>query len=171
MKGLYTPSGIKVKGKVLTDPWVAPWRAGETVGWAYHDSALNLTLPPKEFTPISVKTAAEVAALGLEQIALEAFIVSHPEVYCRCYVNDTLVCSPIGCCPMLAHALGTTGSDPLYCHVYDTAGDNYGVVCKYRKDLGRGLSFSHGLYNDTDVPQTLRIFLITYYRKITLGGE
>jgi hypothetical protein len=167
---LYT-SGINVKDKVLTDPWVAPLRHEETIGWAYHDFGLNVNLPPNSFTPLSEKTAEEVAALGLEQIALEVYIVSHPEVYCRCYINGILVCSPIGCCPMLANLIGTTSADPVYCHIYDTTGHNYGVVCKYRKDLGHGLSFSHGLYNSTAVAQVARVFLITYYRKIVFRGE
>lgn len=155
----------------LQEPWVAPYtqRSLITAGWIYTLFKLDFALPAGEFTPFATLTAEEVEELGIEAILMEWWIASSPNVYCRCYVGDTMICSPIGCCPALCYAgMLTDQSLPVSTHIYDAEAGRYGVICRFRKDIGRGYKIEHGLFNDEETEQTCEVAAISYQRKVTV---
>jgi len=157
----------------LQEPWVAksPDRNLISAGWIHTVFKLNFALPAGEFTTFATLTAEEIESLGIEAVLMEWWIASHPEIYCQCYVGDTMICSPIGCSPGLCHASELTNpSLPISTHIYDTVGDRYGIVCKFHKDIGRGYKVEHGLFNASGVDQTCEVAAISFQRKVTVTG-
>jgi len=155
----------------LEEPWIAtyPDRLNTTIGWIFTSFQLNFALPAKTFTPFSTWTAAEVEATGLETVLFEFWIASSPNVYCQCYMGTQMVCSPIGCSPALCFAGRLQDNSlPISTHIYNTETGRYGIVCRFRKDIGRGYSMEHGLYNDEVIDQTCEVAAVSYQRRITV---
>lgn len=165
-KGIGSPD---YSATALQEPWVGafPQRQLLTAGWMLTNFLPDFTLPAKTFVPFSELTADEIEEYGIEAILMEWWIASSPNVYCQCFIGDVMVCSPIGCCPALCYASGLTDpSLPVSTHIYDAEAGRYGIICRFRKDIGRGYPIKHGLFNDEVTDQTCEIAAVSYQRKI-----
>ncbi|MBA7485580.1 hypothetical protein ES703_108709 [subsurface metagenome] len=172
--GAYPQEGVgrpDFSSAAIQEPWVAGYsqRPQISAGWIHTIFDMAIPLPAKQFTPFATLTAEEVKNLGIEAILMEWWIASSPNVYCRCYVGDTMICSPLGCCPALCYAsMLTDPSLPISTHVYDEEAGRYGIICRFRKDIGRGYKIEHGLFNDEETEQTCEIAAIAYQRKVVV---
>lgn len=172
-RGIGTPDYTP---QALQEPWIAsaPLRTGKTAGWIYTHIAIAQVIPSKGYLLLGSFTAAQLETLGIESILNEVWVADNPNIYCRCfvggdYITGTMICSPLGCSPVFLYpAYLTDASLPYSCNAYDAELNRYGVICRFRKDIGRGYSIYHYLYNDDIVDHNLIIAGISYQRKIVV---
>ena len=91
----------------LQEPWVAntPGREDISIGWPFTKVAINKALPKGKTTLMVELSASEIETYEIENVLQEIWIANSPDVFCRCSINDEVVCPATGCSPTALYSL------------------------------------------------------------------